>query len=117
MIRGTCMRHALLHYLHVRDLGLAAMWYATSCQQCLLGPVWRAAVRLSARVSYVCSGLQLQVYIIDFGLAKKYRDPKSHIHIQCAARAGHYVNRSPTCLQGPRESDVLMCRSEFGAVV
>jgi serine/threonine protein kinase len=22
-----------------------------------------------------------QVYIIDFGLAKKYRDPKSHIHI------------------------------------
>lgn len=23
----------------------------------------------------------LQVHIIDFGLAKKYRDPKSHIHI------------------------------------
>ncbi len=23
----------------------------------------------------------LQVYMIDFGLAKKYRDPKSHIHI------------------------------------
>lgn len=22
-----------------------------------------------------------QVYMIDFGLAKKYRDPKSHIHI------------------------------------
>lgn len=22
-----------------------------------------------------------QVYIIDFGLAKKYRDPKTHIHI------------------------------------
>lgn len=25
--------------------------------------------------------LVLQVHIIDFGLAKKYRDPKSHIHI------------------------------------
>ncbi len=23
----------------------------------------------------------MQVYIIDFGLSKKYRDPKSHIHI------------------------------------
>jgi hypothetical protein len=23
----------------------------------------------------------MQVNIIDFGLAKKYRDPKSHIHI------------------------------------
>ena len=22
-----------------------------------------------------------QVYVIDFGLAKKYRDPKTHIHI------------------------------------
>jgi serine/threonine protein kinase len=29
----------------------------------------------------VCVWLVLQVHIIDFGLAKKYRDPKSHIHI------------------------------------
>lgn len=30
---------------------------------------------------YVLLPLNLQVYMIDFGLAKKYRDPKSHIHI------------------------------------
>jgi serine/threonine protein kinase len=29
------------------------------------------------RTTAVC----VQVHIIDFGLAKKYRDPKSHIHI------------------------------------
>ena len=30
-----------------------------------------------------------QVYIIDFGLAKKYRDPKTHLHIpyRCACVA------------------------------
>ena len=48
-----------------------------------------AAIRLqrglpSRRVPYVtlCAcPTHLQVYMIDFGLAKKYRDPKNHIHI------------------------------------
>ena len=30
-----------------------------------------------------------QVYIIDFGLAKKYRDPKTHLHIPYRRAAAH----------------------------
>jgi serine/threonine protein kinase len=41
-----------------------------------VGRFWETAV-----VMFVVLLIVLQVHIIDFGLAKKYRDPKSHIHI------------------------------------
>jgi serine/threonine protein kinase len=41
----------------------------------------RAHVQFSPTpLSLLCTKF-MQVYMIDFGLAKKYRDPKSHIHI------------------------------------
>lgn len=43
-----------------------------------------SADALSASVlthSTCCCTTVLQVNIIDFGLAKKYRDPKTHVHI------------------------------------
>jgi serine/threonine protein kinase len=34
-----------------------------------------------ASVLYMCCCAVFQVNVIDFGLAKKYRDPKTHVHI------------------------------------
>ena len=39
---------------------------------------WHAAMPANMHCRHTTC---LQVYMIDFGLAKKYRDPKSHIHI------------------------------------
>jgi serine/threonine protein kinase len=40
-----------------------------------------------------------QVYIIDFGLAKKYRDPKTHLHIpyrRAAVRRPQHAQKGGT---------------------
>ena len=62
----------------------SATWANKQVLRCPIGPAMpdsfarRPPNYLPARPP---ARLHVQVYMIDFGLAKKYRDPKSHIHI------------------------------------
>ena len=49
-----------------------------------------------------------QVYIIDFGLAKKYRDPKTHLHIPYRRAAYHTCSRAcPSSVSLMQHNDVV----------